>query len=148
MSVLICTLCEQNRKPISESVEDIQQNLGARTSGYSSFLHNLICESCRGRTKKFTINSSLVIPPVQDIFVRSDVNYFVTVDDAGNYFLEAPIQFLEEKMYNHLAIINAIKEKIEALNPNDNHFSGGEVEIGVCHPILCTCGGHTFENIS
>jgi len=156
MSLLICSLSEKNRTPITNTVVEAMEKLGHKATGNNPFLASLVCDLCHGRSKKFPYVFGLTT-------CEDDFEYSVEVDETGNYSISNPLihgrnqtndpafdrisNFAAHPEYNSLYIINRVVERINSLVECDSQgmrtFEGHEAKCGH-NNIFCTCGGRRF----
>ncbi|RDJ35675.1 MAG: hypothetical protein DWQ19_12725 [Crenarchaeota archaeon] len=142
MSVLICSICEENRKPITNALENVTEILGTKAEGNSPWLKSSICQSCHGVEKSFNYSYQLTANKIPfDMFVR----FRITSDSLGNYKIslkDNPDQLADINLLN---IINQIKKNLE--NPKEFkaysfvNFKTINVQGNL---IKCKCGNNGF----
>jgi hypothetical protein len=145
MSLLVCSLCEQNRTPVTKTVEEAIQALGKLAKGKNEFLANCVCDACGSREKKFTYRLELNTWGNSFLFV-------VEMNSEGEYTIRPRNDYvLAQKEYNHLALINMVKEQIDSLLVADARglrlFSKNQIHAASGTPIVCVCGGDLFSNV-
>lgn len=105
MSLLICTICEENREPVTITLQEANQKLGNIAKG------QIISP---GLTWPSNFNVDLI--DVFDDKNLENLSFNVTIDEKGNYQILAPFGFTSDPEfahYNHLFIMNKIIEHIK-----------------------------------
>ena len=127
MSVLRCTICEENRNVLTHLVQDILKTLGTSANGHST-LNQLICTKCQSPKKNFPV------------FIH-DAEIEVASDAIGNYSLT---QNANKNHHNQLAIINSVKSSLEEnLTCHIDELQHAFIADG---KIICICGNSKFTN--
>lgn len=103
MSIFICTICEENRQAITDAANQAMRSLGAIAKGFNPDLVTT-CPTCRSKEKTFQFAAFF-----------DELNWIWTgvVDEAGHYVIRGPEDLLSSDVYNHLNIMNRIKNTLE-----------------------------------
>ena len=150
MSVLICSICEQNRTAITSAVREAIQALGTHATGLSPFLGKLICLNCGSKEKLLSYK----------YWFSGDeaCRFQIESDEKGNYsiHLQNPIdQFAD---INLLSIINHVQSQINNIETEHEIDSGFYKIDGTHYPekylvwiknsgnsLQCKCGHRYFQ---
>ena len=100
--VFICKICENNRQPITESIEKAMEILGKQ----AHFNNKKIVDS------KFYAKTS-----------RDDIYAFeIKVNSSGEGTIDVIPEYFDLKIYNYLYLINHVKSIVEKLDAPRNIY--------------------------
>jgi len=128
MSVIICSICEENRKAVSDAVQEAIKILGRQAKGCNPDLVKQNCPVCQSFEKTFNINTTQY---------RREFRYSGTIDSLGNFVIDAPSNYNDYEGYNTLELINFLKNTLEN---NASQLLSGKYNFG----FNCVCG-HSFK---
>lgn len=109
MSLLICTICEENREPVAKTLKEASEILGTKATGHVIPRRHDISPSTN-----FTID---LVEIFNDDNLK-DISFSGKIDEEGNFEILAPYHFIygpKFSHYNHLFIMNKVIEYIKNL---------------------------------
>ncbi len=141
MTVLVCAICEENRKAIGKTINQAIQILGSQAKGQSEFFANIVCRDCGSRSKKFSLTYTVDTQSLMfHVSSDEDGKYTISLDEI-NSFLDN-IKLADLNLLNIINFINAELPKTAEMNKYSI------IQVGNRHAHLyCKCGNSVFKTL-